>query len=1045
MEQTTTNFEYDAFISYRHIPRDSRIAEKLHKSLETYRTPSYLVKRGFPARLKKVFRDRDELPTSSDLNQDIEDALLKSKFLIVVCSPEAAKSKWVLREIEIFGASRGYDKILALLIEGEPAEAFPNGLIRSLYDGKGDFIKVVEPLAADIRSDSGAASLKLLKTEKLRFLASILGCRFDDLRQREHERKTRRILTLSASIAAFLLAVTVFTLWQLHEVNAARDAAVESEQQALGMQSSLYAALAKDATDSGDELLGISLAMEALPKDLQNPERPLTQEAKDVLYYTSMRFGVQPLTYFYPPIDTANEIAEGCFFNENNGDIVTVGEREIRQFNPATGRLSQDWIASEEDYIVAVSPNADRTVVARYIGDGQINLQLWDLIYNRMVMQLSFDPNYIRKEWELSDYHYYLEEILDVGFGSDNETFFILMPRLANEELLCSDIRLYDAKSGEPLESVRLLSDNMVTNVILNGNQLLAVQDTGEDDTSDICVFDIQTKDLKCRVSCEGSLFVENLRHTVGATTVGITIDGKHLSYVAIDETLHTVDVDTGESRTIATENCSISTDGSLAAYYTKNGQFAVYDIALGKYSSTINNSPILHLPDVSDIRFSFCGNDSYILFEDGEMIDVKQSELNLLPFNEWSIAATDKEGKYFAYLNEFGKGTVVQMKDSRVNESIAPAATMAAINQDGALLFSDQSGRTTTIRRWDATENTITITDQEAMSISHLSEVAGNTVGMESYGVFQKPVLLFSMKTGKLISRFQTSEDLNDFLLDPLGHYMLVSELDNGIFLVDVQTGKLISHLSDRRTSDLALPQMGFFPDGKRCWHTEYDSDFIISDLETGKTVGHLYFPDNSGIIIDDGTRIIVYSFDTLQFWAVDQLATSVCLGDLQGKLLCYNNSVVVTIESPYITNLIHIYDAKTGRQKATIRLPDVRYNGYKGILIGGDKLLTITDSSAERGILAPASEFSPIELMLWDCNTGKALGTLYRDYSLGTDVLAFGLVNDGTEIAIVSTNNDKTYIRTIPFPDSLDQVYDIAKQKLAGRSFQAELDIQS
>ena len=113
MEHNEKVYEYDAFISYRHIPSDMHIAETLHKALETYRTPSYLVKRGVAARLKKVFRDKEELPTSSDLGQDIEEALIASKYLIVICSPEAVQSQWVLREVEFFGEYHGYDKILA--------------------------------------------------------------------------------------------------------------------------------------------------------------------------------------------------------------------------------------------------------------------------------------------------------------------------------------------------------------------------------------------------------------------------------------------------------------------------------------------------------------------------------------------------------------------------------------------------------------------------------------------------------------------------------------------------------------------------------------------------------------------------------------------------------------------------------------------------------------------------------------------------------------------------------------------------------------------
>ena len=130
MTETRGAYDYDAFISYRHIPRDMKIAKKLHGMLENYRTPGYLVKKGFPARLKKVFRDRDELPTSSDLGQDIRQALIKSRFLIVLCSPEALQSEWVKEEAAFFGKYHGYDRILTVLVSGEPKDAFPPGLIR---------------------------------------------------------------------------------------------------------------------------------------------------------------------------------------------------------------------------------------------------------------------------------------------------------------------------------------------------------------------------------------------------------------------------------------------------------------------------------------------------------------------------------------------------------------------------------------------------------------------------------------------------------------------------------------------------------------------------------------------------------------------------------------------------------------------------------------------------------------------------------------------------------------------------------------------------
>src|ERR1700691_614385 len=101
-QQRDQPFLYDAFISYRHVERDRKWAEWLIEALERYRVPKALQDRGLPARLRKAFRDEDEVPASADLNDEIKQALIASRFLIVVCSPYTPRSKWVEREIEIF-------------------------------------------------------------------------------------------------------------------------------------------------------------------------------------------------------------------------------------------------------------------------------------------------------------------------------------------------------------------------------------------------------------------------------------------------------------------------------------------------------------------------------------------------------------------------------------------------------------------------------------------------------------------------------------------------------------------------------------------------------------------------------------------------------------------------------------------------------------------------------------------------------------------------------------------------------------------------------
>jgi len=208
---------YDAFISYRHVEPDRKWAKWLHTSLETYRVPTQLVKNmGLPRRLKRVFRDEEELPASTDLSSQIEQALKASRFLIVVCSPRMVESRWVNEEIVQFRRMGRGERILTLLIEGEPKDSFTPSLCeirRTITDENGldreqiEQIEQIEPLAADVRPSRQESSSTLKRMAKLRLLACILGCSFDDLRQREHDRQVRRFVVAGCVLASLVIAL----------------------------------------------------------------------------------------------------------------------------------------------------------------------------------------------------------------------------------------------------------------------------------------------------------------------------------------------------------------------------------------------------------------------------------------------------------------------------------------------------------------------------------------------------------------------------------------------------------------------------------------------------------------------------------------------------------------------------------------------------------------------------------------------------------------------------------------------------------------------
>ena len=133
---TGCDLRYRAFISYSHA--DAHWAAWLHRSLEGYRLPSRL--RGgtgdhgpLPDRLVPIFRDRDDLSSAGQLGPQIEAALADSEALVVVCSPNAARSPFVDSEILAYKRLGRGDRIYAFIVDGEPnagdaRECFPAAL-----------------------------------------------------------------------------------------------------------------------------------------------------------------------------------------------------------------------------------------------------------------------------------------------------------------------------------------------------------------------------------------------------------------------------------------------------------------------------------------------------------------------------------------------------------------------------------------------------------------------------------------------------------------------------------------------------------------------------------------------------------------------------------------------------------------------------------------------------------------------------------------------------------------------------------------------------
>ena len=236
---------YRAFISYTH--RDEKVVSWLHHALETYRLPAKLVGKHtsvgvVPQRLTPIFRDRDELPARADLGAAITAALQNSLFLVVVCSPAAAASKWVNEEIRAFKQHHGEDRVLAVIIGGEPfasdrrfaagdsalsladgaaQECFPLAL-RYRVGADGELTRArAEPIAADLRADGDGRS-----RVRLKLVAGLTGLELDDLVQREAQRRVRRgAMITSGALMGMLVAGGLAVYANVQRLAAEREAA----------------------------------------------------------------------------------------------------------------------------------------------------------------------------------------------------------------------------------------------------------------------------------------------------------------------------------------------------------------------------------------------------------------------------------------------------------------------------------------------------------------------------------------------------------------------------------------------------------------------------------------------------------------------------------------------------------------------------------------------------------------------------------------------------------------------------------------------------
>lgn len=195
----TNEYTYFAFISYKR--EDEKWARWLQHKLEHYKLPASIRKANpaLPEKARPVFKDTTDL-AGGVLEKAIKEALQSSKYLIVICSPRAAQSPWVCKEVQEFIDSGREEYIIPFIIDGEPHsantanECFPQSL-REL-SGERELLGInINEMGRD------AAAIKVA--------ARMFELHFDSLWQRYSREKNNKRLLWGGMVATLTLVLIV--------------------------------------------------------------------------------------------------------------------------------------------------------------------------------------------------------------------------------------------------------------------------------------------------------------------------------------------------------------------------------------------------------------------------------------------------------------------------------------------------------------------------------------------------------------------------------------------------------------------------------------------------------------------------------------------------------------------------------------------------------------------------------------------------------------------------------------------------------------------
>ena len=204
-------YKYFAFISYNSL--DYKWGKRIQKKLEHYRMPTTLCsKHGWERKpMNPVFFAPTDIQPG-ELTAELQERLKASRNLIVVCTPNSARSEWVGKEIAFFHQLGRTQQIQFFIVNGIPHSGNPE---TECFNPITNELGLPEILGANIHEKIYRWPWLNKERAYVQLITKLLGVEFDSIWQRHKRMLVRQVIAWIVSGIAIL--ASLFAVWQYNK------------------------------------------------------------------------------------------------------------------------------------------------------------------------------------------------------------------------------------------------------------------------------------------------------------------------------------------------------------------------------------------------------------------------------------------------------------------------------------------------------------------------------------------------------------------------------------------------------------------------------------------------------------------------------------------------------------------------------------------------------------------------------------------------------------------------------------------------------------